>query len=229
MSGPAPIAALVDVHKAWPRPEGGPPTVVLDGVNLTVTPGEAVAIIGPSGSGKTTLLDVLGALEPADRGEVTLGGQSVASLSEDARAGLRARHVGLVFQRHRLLPQCTALENVMVPTLADRSLRAGAAERAAELLDAVGLADRAGSRPGQLSVGQCQRVAVARALINGPQLVLADEPTGALDGDTAAYVAELLLRLRAERGLALVVVTHDLDLAARLDRGLSLTSGKLIG
>ncbi len=196
-------------------------------MDLALAPAEAVAIVGPSGSGKTTLLNLLGCLDVPDSGAVLVDGHDVASLSDDARAALRARRLGFVFQQHRLLPQCSAWENVLVPTLAPGADTAGAPDRARALLSAVGLDDRLAHRPGQLSVGQCQRVALARALVNGPALLLADEPTGALDPATAAQVLDLLLAVRRDQGVALLLVTHSEAVAARADRVLHLAHGRL--
>ncbi len=219
------LATLSGVCKRYPRPEGGAPSEVLDGVALTIGAGESVAIVGPSGAGKTTLLNIIGLLDRPDSGSVVLGGEPVSTLDEDARARVRAERLGFVFQQHRLLPQCTALENVLVPTIATGRSDVGHAEG---LLTSVGLADHLHHRPGQLSVGQCQRVAVARALVNRPALVLADEPTGALDQATAGRLVDLLLELRsASPAPALLVVTHDLAVAARMDRVLELTEGHL--
>ena len=221
------IARLDQVSKSYPRPEGGEPSQVLRHVDFTLAPGEVVAVVGPSGSGKTTLLNLIGCLDRPDSGRVTVDGRDVATLSDDERASLRATTLGFVFQQHRLLPQCSAWENVLVPTLAPGADVAGATDRAAALLTAVGLEDRLAHRPGQLSVGQCQRVALARALVNQPSLLLADEPTGALDPATADEMLELLLSLRADRGVAMLLVTHSDAVAARADRVLVLDGGGL--
>jgi lipoprotein-releasing system ATP-binding protein len=234
MSQPAPTPARLAVEatglvKRFARPEGGAPHTVLDGASLSVASGESVAVVGPSGSGKTTLLHLIGALERPDAGAVRLSDVDILALSEPKRARLRAERIGFVFQTHRLLPQCDALENVLVPRLALGG-RADAADvaRARALLDAVGLADRATHRPGQLSVGECQRVAVARALIGEPTLLLADEPTGSLDTETAEHLAELLAALRRAHTLTMVVVTHAPWLAERADRVLRLDGGRLV-
>ncbi|MCB9787669.1 MAG: ABC transporter ATP-binding protein [Deltaproteobacteria bacterium] len=234
MSVPAPAqggAAVeaVGLVRRFGRPEGGAPHTVLDGAALTVAAGESVAVVGPSGSGKTTLLQIIGALDRPDEGSVRLGGTDILALSEAKRARLRAQRLGFVFQTHRLLPQCDALENVLLPRLAlgGRADRADVA-RARALLDAVGLADRATHRPGQLSVGECQRVAVARALIGEPALLLADEPTGSLDTETAEHLAELLAALRRAHHLTMVLVTHAQWLAERADRVLRIEGGRLV-
>jgi len=204
----------------------GTETPVLKGIDLTVAAGESVAIAGPSGSGKSTLLNIMGTLDRPTSGRVVLDGRDVASLTETQLAGVRSDVVGFVFQLHHLLPQLTILENVLVPTVVSRD-SSGAEARARALLDRVGLAHRLASRPGRLSGGECQRAAVVRALINRPKLVLADEPTGSLDRENAEALGALLGELNREEGVALVVVTHAPDLAARSARILELRDGAL--
>ena len=221
-----PAVAAQGLIRRFGRPGGGQHTV-LDGVSLTVTPGEAVAIIGPSGSGKTTLLNLLSGLDRPDAGTIEVGGQALHTLDDDARADLRNKHVGVVLQQDQLLAQCTALDNVLLPTLARRTREEGTEDRAQGLLEAVGLSAFLGHRPAQLSAGQRQRVAVARALIHEPSLLLADEPTGALDRGTSEELLTLLLRLRTERQTALIIVTHDDRVVARVDRALTLVDGQL--
>lgn len=199
---------------------------ILDGVDLRLERGEAVAIMGPSGSGKTTLLAVLGALEPPTSGTVTLDGNDPFTLSDKALAAFRNKHIGYVFQDHCLLPQCTVLENVLVPTLVGAPDQE-AEVRARQLLDAVGLAARLDHLPAQLSGGEKQRVAIARALIREPLLLLCDEPTGNLDAKSADTVAQLLLDLHQQQRTILVVVTHSEALAARVGRALRLSDGRL--
>ena len=199
---------------------------VLTDINFQLAAGAAVAIVGPSGSGKSTLLNLLGALDRPTRGTVRLADRDLSQLSEDELAGIRSRQVGFIFQLHHLLPQCTVLENVLVPTLT-LPPNPESRERAIELLKRVGLQQRLAHRPGQLSGGECQRVAVARALINKPQLLLADEPTGSLDHASAASLGKLLLELNRLEGVALVVVTHSLELARQLPRVMELRDGKL--
>ncbi len=215
------------VAKRYGPPESGAPMVLKD-VELTVREGESVAVVGVSGTGKSTLLNILGALDRSTDGTVRLEGRDLADLDDQALARLRNRAIGFVFQLHHLLPQCTALENVLVPTLAGGG---GASEeteaRARQLLDRVGLGDHLDHRPGRLSGGQRQRVAVARALINRPRLVLADEPTGSLDRETADRLADLLVELNRDEGVAMVVVTHAPDLASRMGRVLRLEDGRL--
>ena len=216
------VEQLVRTHQ-----KGGKVIDVLRGVNVTFEPGERVAILGPSGSGKSTFLHQLGLLDRPNSGSVYLDGQDTAVMSEQQRAAFRSRRIGFVFQAHHLLPEHTALGNISLPVqLAGGSKRASR-ERAKALLDAVGLADRMHHRPGELSGGEQQRVALARALVMGPGLVLADEPTGNLDPETAAGVFELMLRLNEQLKSTLLVVTHSEALASRFPRRLYLEHGKL--
>jgi len=200
---------------------------VLQGLDLTVEAGEMLAIMGASGVGKSTLLHVLGTLDRPEAGSIAIGGEDMLLLSEARLREARNRTLGFVFQFHHLLPEFTALENVMMPLLIARVPATAAQERSAALLDELGLADRRHHRPGALSGGEQQRVAVARALVQSPRAVLADEPTGNLDGETGRRLQELLRRVCGEKGVTVVVVTHDEELAGACDRRLRLASGSL--
>lgn len=222
------IAHLQQVTKIFGI-DSSRPQAVLGGVDLTIAEGETIAIVGSSGSGKSTLLNLLGTLDQPTTGEVTLFGESIKGLGEKELAAIRAGKIGFIFQMHHLLPQLTALENVLLPTLVDTDAtrKNSATERAKCLLEKVGLAEHMDKRPAQLSGGERQRVAVVRALINEPQLLLADEPTGALDETNARDLAELLSQINRDTGVAIVLVTHDLALAKTMSRVGHLQSGKL--
>jgi lipoprotein-releasing system ATP-binding protein len=207
--------------------EGGSVLEVLSSVDLAVLPAERVAIVGSSGSGKTTLLQILGGLDDPDGGEVLVGGQTMHGSSELSKSELRNRYIGFVYQFHHLLAEFTAEENVAMPLLIRREPKASALEKARQLLARVGLGERLTHKPGELSGGERQRAAVARALIARPQLVLADEPTGNLDAGNGEHVMQLMLELNREMQTSLVVVTHDLAIAARMDRILVLENGQL--
>ena len=206
------MLTVTNVIKDYPTPTG--PLRILENVSFSMAPGDAAAIMGPSGSGKSTLLYILGALDRPTSGIVTLGGEDPFTLKVNALAAFRNRRIGFVFQDHALLPQCSVLENVLVPTLVGTP-DAEAPARARALLDRVGLGSRLGHRPAELSGGEKQRVAIGRALVRQPQLLLCDEPTGNLDAESAAAVASLLFELHAAQKTVLVVVTHSDALAAR--------------
>ncbi|CAG0995024.1 sulfonate transport system ATP-binding protein [Burkholderiales bacterium] len=205
---------------------GDAPLTILDGVTFDIAPGDSVAIVGASGSGKTTLLGLLAGLDQPSEGEVWVDGQALSGLDEDARAAMRQRLLGFVFQSFQLLPALTALENVMLPL--ELAGADDATAKAREWLTRVGLAKRTTHYPKQLSGGEQQRVAIARAFAGDPKLLMADEPTGNLDGATGAEIAELMFRLNHEHGTTLVLVTHDTALASRCTRRLSLAAGRLV-
>ncbi len=217
-----------NVSKVYEMP--GEELRVLDGISFKVARGETAAVVGPSGSGKTTLLNLLGALDRPTTGRIEIGGRDVAAFSEEEAAAFRNKSLGFVFQHHHLLPQCTVLENVVLPRLAGDWPESDSqtAERARVLLDEVGLAERLGHFPYQLSGGERLRTALARALVNQPDLILADEPTGSLDEATTGVVADLLVELNEQKGVTLVVVTHNPALARRMHKYYELSSGKLM-
>lgn len=216
---------IEDIGKEYPT--RGAPLVVLRNVNLELSPGEALAIMGPSGSGKSTLLHLLGTLDDPTTGHIYLDGKNPFSFSPPELAAFRNQQVGFVFQDHHLLQQCSALENVLIPTLRSKENKSEAEKRARALLERVGLGERCDYRPAELSGGERQRVALARSLVNRPRLVLADEPTGNLDRRTATTVTDLLLELHREEGNLLVVVTHSQELAKRFSRKTELIDGTL--
>jgi len=208
--------------------EGASTLRILDGLELKLARGECVAIVGASGSGKTTLLQILGGLDRPTAGHVRIAGRDLHALDEAERGALRNRSIGFIYQFHHLLPEFSALENVAMPLLVRRLPTAEAKAKAQALLEEVGLGERLTHRPHQLSGGERQRAAVARALVTEPALVFADEPTGNLDGRNAEQVFELMLRLNRDRHTTLVIVTHDARLAARMDRVLTLSEGRLV-
>lgn len=226
------LVEVRDVSRFYAGISASADTPVLRRVSLHVADGESVAIVGPSGSGKSTLLNLIGGLDRPSAGSVTVAGHDLAQLNDDALARFRNRTVGFVFQLHHLLPQLSALENVLVPTLPrkdePRPAPAVILERASALLTRVGLRERLHYRPGQLSGGERQRVAVVRALINQPRLLLADEPTGALDHEGALALAHLLVELNREQGLTLLVVTHSDEVASLMQRRCRLQSGEVV-
>ncbi len=202
-------------------------TPVLKGIDLSLKPGESAAIVGPSGCGKSTLLNLAGTLDVPTSGAITFEGEDLLQLKSTALAQFRNQRIGFVFQLHHLLPQCSVLENVLLPTLVDKGA-SGVRERAEHLLERVGLSERMGYRPGKLSGGERQRTAVVRALINSPRLLLADEPTGSLNEEGAEELARLMLELNREEDMALLIVTHSMHIASLMDRVLELHDGTLI-
>jgi lipoprotein-releasing system ATP-binding protein len=223
------LAELQNVSKYYGQPNTDNRNLVLDKVSLAIGERDSIAIAGPSGSGKSTLLNILGTLDHPSSGEVMLDGIRVESMSEQQLAHYRNQFVGFVFQLHYLLPQLTLIENVLLPTLPlkDRGLQSAAVARAHHLIEKVGLKKQIHQRPGQMSVGECQRAAVVRALINQPRLLLADEPTGSLDAGNAMQLGQLLAELNVDPGLAVVVVTHSMDLASLMKKIFKLSSGQL--
>jgi lipoprotein-releasing system ATP-binding protein len=217
------------ISKQYPSASGNGDLSILHDIDFELGEGQSLAIVGPSGSGKSTLLNIIGTLDQPSSGRVLLDGRDLTTLDGPELAEVRNRQIGFIFQAHHLLPQCSVLENVLVPTLAskDKPLRSTAPERARKLLDRVGLGPRLDHRPGQLSGGERQRVAVVRALINSPKLLLADEPTGALDRASALNLAQLLSELNREQNVTLIVVTHAADLAGKMQQTFVLENGAL--
>ncbi len=217
------ILAINNLSKTYQS--GSRKLTVLDDVNFSIDAGETISIVGPSGSGKTTLLGLCAGLDSASTGSVSLNGENLQSLSEDQRAFVRNQHVGFIFQNFQLLPTLTALENVMVPL--ELKKRKDARQKAQELLEKVGLGDRATHYPTQLSGGEQQRVSIARAFANEPKILFADEPTGNLDTETGGMIEDLIFDLNKEQGTTLVLVTHDLELAAKTRRIIHIKGGKI--
>lgn len=212
----------VNIHKSFDTLE------VLKGVDLSVAKGEIVSIVGPSGAGKTTLLQILGTLDKPNAGEIWVDNVDFSKLNEKELAAFRNKHIGFIFQLHQLLPEFTALENVMIPALIAQKDTKKTKAKASELLEYLGLSDRVEHKPNELSGGEKQRVAVARALINDPALILADEPSGSLDSKNKEELHKLLFDLRDKFGLTVVIVTHDKELAALSDRVIEMKDGKII-
>lgn len=223
---------MPDLHvshlsKSYESTGDGAPLEILRDVSLQLRSGDSLAVVGPSGSGKSTLLQIIGTLDQPTSGQVTIDGDDPFALSERELAAFRNEKVGFVFQDHHLLPQLTVIENVLLPAMASKRVGKDALQRATELLERVGLAERHGHLPSQLSGGERERVAIARALLNKPSLVLADEPTGNLDGETADRVARMLLDMQRDEKVILIVVTHSPELAAMMQRSRRLTGGRL--
>lgn len=225
-AAPASILSLSGIERHFR--EGAGRLSVLAGANLEVAPGELVALVAPSGAGKSTLLHIAGLLERPDKGEVVIDGVTASTASDSERTAIRRTRIGFVYQFHHLLPEFTALENIMMPQMIRGLGRKEAARRAGELLSYMRLSERGGHRPSELSGGEQQRVAIARAVANGPRLLLADEPTGNLDPTTAHYVFDALASLVRASGLAALIVTHNMDLAQRMDRRITLSSGRVV-
>jgi ABC-type lipoprotein export system ATPase subunit len=224
------LAELQHISKYYEQPGSFIKNLVLQEITIQIDQNERIAIVGPSGSGKSTLLNILGALDKPSSGKVLLDGALADQMDENRLAEIRNTFIGFVFQMHHLLPQLTLLENVLLPVLPlnDKNILNLSKQRALQLIDRVGLSDHIRHFPSQLSVGECQRTAVVRALINKPKLLLADEPTGSLDADNAAQLAQLLTELNQEENVALVLVTHSMELAAKMDKIYQLREGKLV-
>ena len=223
-----PLLSVENLTREFISSESGEPLRVLQGLSLEVARGESIAIVGSSGCGKSTLLNLIGTLDQPTSGTLTFDGRDLSQLNAEELALLRNCEMGFIFQSHHLLPQCSVMENVLVPTIAHRTSSASDEERGRRLLERVGLDERLSHRPSQLSGGERQRVAVVRALINEPQLLLADEPTGALDEETADKLGQLLVELNREENVTLITVTHSHSLADRMNRTVKLADGQII-
>ena len=223
------LAELQNITKFYGQPGSSGRNHVLQDISLQISKNERVAIVGPSGSGKSTLLNILGTLDHPSSGKVFLEGDSIDQMSESRLAGIRNTYLGFVFQMHHLLPQLTLFENVMLPLLPQKDKRNlnSSSDHALQLIERVGLSDHIHQFPSQLSVGECQRTAIVRALINKPKLLLADEPTGSLDAANANKLAILLTELNLEQNVAMVIVTHSMELALKMDKIYQLREGKL--
>ncbi|WP_412049123.1 ABC transporter ATP-binding protein [Hoeflea sp. Naph1] len=224
--GVRPVLELVNVGRHFVQ--GTNQISILDGANFTLQPGETVALVAPSGTGKSTLLHLAGLLERPDEGDVIIDGEACGQLSDDRRTAIRRSEIGFVYQFHHLLPEFTALENIMMPQLISGLPKADAKERAAQLLDYMRIGHRGEHLPSELSGGEQQRVAIARAVANAPLILMADEPTGNLDPETAGYVFEALDALVRQSGLSAVIATHNHDLASLLDRRVTLQDGMVV-
>jgi lipoprotein-releasing system ATP-binding protein len=223
------IAELENITKIYTNKQSGIQREVLKGITLSINKGDALSIVGPSGCGKSTLLNILGTLDMPTSGVMRFNGKEINNLTDNQLADIRNREIGFIFQAHHLLPQLNLLENVLLPTLVlkERSKKKLALERALHLLENVGLANNIKQLPGQLSGGECQRAAVVRALINEPELILADEPTGSLDKNSAERIGELLSEINKTEGVSLVVVTHSLSLANKIGNTYNLSEGRI--
>ena len=221
-----PVIYLHEIKRQYMQGEA--PLVILDGVKLALWPGQSVALVAPSGAGKSTLLHIAGLLETPDDGEVYVGGTPTSQLADADRTQIRRSDIGFVYQSHRLLPEFTALENVMLPQMIRGLKRNETIKRATEILAYLGLGDRITHRPSELSGGEQQRVAIARAVANAPRIVLADEPTGNLDPHTAEHVFSALMQLVQATNVAMLIATHNMELASRMDRRVSLANGQIV-
>jgi ABC-type lipoprotein export system ATPase subunit len=223
------LLELINISKTYQSPSGSETRTVLDDLSLEVSKGDSIAILGPSGSGKSTLLNIIGSLDRPTTGQVILDGQKLSELNDNQLAAIRNKKIGFIFQLHHLLPQCTVFENVLIPTLADSNQEEKNIfdERAEQFLKKVNLEKHTDHRPAQLSGGEQQRVAVVRAKIHQPPLVLADEPTGSLDRNSAENLAQILIDLNKEEQVTLIIVTHSEKLAGRMQRIYDLTNGRL--
>jgi lipoprotein-releasing system ATP-binding protein len=218
---------VTNLHKTYQKSLDAASREVLKGLEIKVEAGEKVAIMGPSGSGKTTLLNLLGTLDFYDEGHILLGKSDLNDLSTNEILGLRNRKIGYVFQFHHLLPQCTLWENVLLPTLPHKRDKSKTLQRAEELLRFMGIWDYRNSKPGELSGGECQRAAVARALVNQPEILLADEPTGSLDERNATLLIDLMMTINKQMNITMVIATHSIDIARRMDKIYRIKEGKL--
>ncbi len=221
-----PVLSLQGIHRTFHQ--GREALNVLKGVDLEIAPGEIVGLIGPSGAGKSTLLHIAGLLEDADAGETYVCGEAIAGMNDNQRTAMRRHHLGFVYQYHHLLPEFSAVENVMIPQIISGFSRTEARERASELLQWMGLEERLKHRPARLSGGEQQRVAIARAIASAPKLLIADEPTGNLDPSTADDVFDILLKLARDSHLSALIATHNSDLAAKMDRVVRMEDGVLV-
>jgi ABC-type lipoprotein export system ATPase subunit len=223
------LLSVKELYKTFKTEGIAKPRTVLDGVNLELKKGQAISILGPSGSGKSTLMNIIGALDKPDQGEVIFNGQSLGNMTEKELTSFRNREIGFVFQMHHLLPQCTVLENILIPVVPvkDVDFKRSRIKVGEDLLKTVGLWELKGQKPGVLSGGECQRVALIRALINQPKLILADEPTGSLDEENALSMISLLLDLNKQFETSLIVVTHAQQIGGRMEKQFELRNGKL--
>ena len=220
---------LQNITKSFSISEDTPPRVVLDNLSFQMEEGESVAILGPSGSGKTTMLNLIGTLDHPDSGKIMFRDKNIVELSPSELDNFRNQEIGFVFQFHHLLPQCSLLENILIPTLvlSDKAEKKKKFSQAEQLLKKVGIWDHRDKLPGKLSGGECQRAAVVRAMINQPSILLADEPTGALDKNNVENISDLLMDLNKNNGLSLLVVTHSSELASRMNKTYEIVNGKL--